>query len=75
MVGLCEDCNGVTCRVEDVAVAAEGDVTEAEGGGFILGSVVTVFARLHEEVEANPDDVCDALCLDIAVGVVFEDVM
>ena len=65
-------CNGLTGGVEDVAVAAEGDVAEAEGDGFVLVSGVTVFTGPHEEVEANPDDVCNALCLGITVDTVYK---
>ena len=61
MVCAQEDSDGVTGRAEDVAIAAEGDVAEAEGGGFVFGANIAVFARLHEEVEANQDDICDAL--------------
>ena len=56
-----EDGDGVVGGAEDVAIAAEGDVTEVEGGGFVFGAGVAVFAWSHEEVEANPDDVGDAL--------------
>ena len=72
---LHEDCDGVTGEVEDVAVVAEGDVAEAEGGGLVLGAVVAVFSGPHEEVEANPDDVFDALCFGVSADVVGEDVV
>ena len=60
---------------EDVAVAVEGDITEAEGGGFVVGACVAVFAWSHEEGEANPDDVGNALGFGIAAYVVVEDVV
>ena len=72
MVSLCKDCNGIACGVVDVAVAAESDAAEAEGGGFVLGSGVAVFSGTHEEVESNPYDVYNALCLGVAVDVVFK---
>ena len=46
---------------------AEGDVTEAEGGGFVFGAV------LHEEVEADSDDVDNALQSGVAMYVLVED--
>ena len=70
-----EDGNGVVGGAEDVAVASEGDVTEAEGGGFVFGACMTVFTWSHEEVEANPDDVSDALQFGVAADVLCEDVV
>ena len=57
MTGLCKNCNGIACRVEDAAIAVESYVSEAEGGEFVLGSSIAVFSGPHEEVESNPDDV------------------
>ena len=66
--GVCahEKGDGSTSRAEDVAVAAEGDVAEAERGRFVLGAGVAVFAGPHKEVEADPDDVCNTLCSGVA---------
>ena len=66
VVCLCKGCNVVPGGVEDVAVAAEGDVAEAERGRFVLGAGVAVFAGPHKEVEADPDDVCNTLCSGVA---------
>ena len=70
-----EDGDGVTSLAEDVAVVSEGDVAEAEGGGFVLGAGVAVFTGPNEEIDANPDDVCDAMCFGVAADVVGEDVV
>ena len=70
---MCAD--GVVCEAEDVAVAAEVDVTEVEGGRIVFGACIAVFAWLHEEVEANPDNVGNALQFAVASYVVVKDVM
>ena len=75
MVYAQEDGDGVVGGVEDVAVAAEGDVKESEWGRFIFGACVTVFAWLHEEVETNPDDAGDALQFGFAADLVGKDVV
>ena len=49
MVGLGKDRNQIKCGVKDVAFAAEGDIAEEEGGIFVVGSGVAVFARAHDE--------------------------
>ena len=70
-----EESDGVTSGDKDVAIAEEGDVVEAERDGFVFGAGVAVFSGLHEEVDANPDDVCNALCFGVALDVVGEDVV
>ena len=58
-----------------MAVVAEGDVAEAEEGGFVLGSSVAVSAGPHEEVEYHPNDAFNALCFGVDVDVVLEDIV
>ena len=45
------------------------------GFGVAVGTGVAVFSRLHEEIEANPYDVCDAIFFCRAGDVVCEDVV
>ena len=75
LVCLGKGSDWITGGVEDLSAAAESNVAEAEWSGLVFGAGVAVLAGAHEEVEANPDDICDALCFCVPVGVVLEDVV
>ena len=40
-------------------VCFEDDITEAEGGAGVFGASVAVLSWAEEEVERQPDEVCD----------------
>ena len=65
----------ITGRVKDLSAVAESDVAEAERSGLVVGAGISVLAGAHEEVEANPDDICNALFFGVPVDVVLEDVV
>ena len=75
VVRLGESSDWITGRIKDLSVVAESDVAEAERSGLVFGVGVAVLTGAHEEVEADPDDICDALCFGVPVGVVLEDVV
>ena len=58
-----------------MSAVAESDVAEAERSGLVFGAGVAVLAGAHEEVEADPDDICDALFFGVPGDLVLEDVV
>ena len=55
--------------------AAEHDVVETEQRWVVVRAPITELSWTHKEIEPNPNDFSNTLCLGVTSDVVLEDIV